>query len=216
MACRAGRGACFIAAPLRAPAYFRSTRAMRRRSAASCCWTSSILFRFFFAYYTRYAGEIKTARLPLFFSALALLLVASRLCHLGILWEGDALPLATARQMLFGKTIYRDIWNDKPPLVAMFYLLAGARGGWPLRLLDALYAWIACWAAYRFARDVWSEREGLWAAALTGFFLIFDFPATAIPVASDLCWWRRIWLRCGSPGNAVRSGAASRWASRSG
>jgi hypothetical protein len=144
------------------------------------------LFRFFFAYYTRYAGEIKTARLPLFFSALALLLVASRLCHLGILWEGDALPLATARQMLFGKTIYRDIWNDKPPLVAMFYLLAGARGGWPLRLLDALYAWIACWAAYRFARDVWSEREGLWAAALTGFFLIFDFPATAIPVASDL------------------------------
>ena len=105
---------------------------------------------------------------------------------LGILWEGDALPLATARQMLFGKTIYRDIWNDKPPLVAMFHLLAGARGGWPLRLLDALYAWMACWAAYRFARDVWSEREGLWAAALTGFFLIFDFPATAIPVASDL------------------------------
>ncbi|MGA7236901.1 MAG: hypothetical protein WBY44_14540 [Bryobacteraceae bacterium] len=117
---------------------------------------------------------------------MALLLVASRLCHAGILWEGDSLPLATARQMLFGRTIYRDIWNDKPPLVAIFHLLNGARGGWPLRLLDAAYAWLACWAAYRFARDVWWEREGLWAAALTGFFLIFDFPATAIPVASDL------------------------------
>ena len=88
--------------------------------------------------------------------------------------------------MLFGKTIYRDIWNDKPPLVAMFHLLSAGRGGLPLRLLDAAYAWLVCWAAYRFARDMWSEREGLWAAALTGFFLIFDFPATAIPVASDL------------------------------
>jgi hypothetical protein len=110
--------------------------------------------------------------------------------------------------MLLGKTIYRDIWNDKPPLVAIFHLLAGARAGWALRLVDALYAWILSWLAYRFARDVWSEREGLWAASLTGFFLIFDFPATAIPVASDLLlaaphlaavWlaWKRRPFACG-------------------
>jgi hypothetical protein len=58
-----------------------------------------------------------------FFATLFALLVASRLCHLRILWEGDTLPLAAAQQMLHGKTIYRDIWYDKPPLVAAFHLL---------------------------------------------------------------------------------------------
>ena len=55
------------------------------------------------------------------------LLVAARMCHIEILWEGDSLPLAAARQMLGGKTIYRDIWFDKPPLAPSVYLLWGAR-----------------------------------------------------------------------------------------
>jgi hypothetical protein len=33
---------------------------------------------------------------------------------------------------------------------------------------------------------MWTAREGIWAAGLTGFFLIFDFPASVIPVGSDL------------------------------
>jgi hypothetical protein len=107
--------------------------------------------------------------------------------------------------MLHGKTLYRDIWYDKPPLVAAFHLLpaglmrdglmppglradAGApfTAAWPLRVVDALYALLACWIAYGFAREMWSVREGIWAAGLSGFFLIFDFPASAIPVGSDL------------------------------
>jgi hypothetical protein len=120
------------------------------------------------------------------FLLLAAVLLASRLCHIHILWEGDTLPLAAAGQMLDGKVLFRDIWFDKPPLTAIFYLLCGARPGWPLRLLDAAYALLACWIAWRFARDLWSEREGLWAAALLGFYLTFDFPAAVIPVASDL------------------------------
>ncbi len=123
------------------------------------------------------------------------LLAASRLCHVRILWEGDTLPLAAAEQMLHGKTIYRDIWYDKPPLVAAFHLLpAGLLPGagapftaeWPLRIVDALYALLACWTAYGFARAMWSVREGVWAAGLATFFLIFDFPASVIPVGSDL------------------------------
>src|SRR5262249_34343646 len=125
-------------------------------------------------------------RTRLLFAILAVLLVAGRMCHTHILWEGDTLPLATAAQMLHGKAIYREIWFDKPPLLPAFYLLGGARPGWPLRLIDALYALLACWIAYRFARDLWSEREGLWAAGLLGLFLIFDFPSAVIPVASDL------------------------------
>jgi hypothetical protein len=120
------------------------------------------------------------------FLVLAAFLVASRLCHVAILWEGDTLPLAAAEQMLHGKAIYRDIWFDKPPLLPLTYVLWGARPGWALRLGDAAYALLACWIAYRFARDLWSEREGLFAAGLLGFFLIFDFPSAVIPVASDL------------------------------
>jgi len=125
-------------------------------------------------------------KILLFFLLLAALLVASRMCHVGILWEGDTLPLATAEQMVFGKVVYRDVWYDKPPLVPALYVLWGARPGWPLRLGNALYLLLACWIAYGFARDLWSAREGVWAAGLLGFFLIFDFPAAVIPVASDL------------------------------
>lgn len=122
----------------------------------------------------------------LFFLLLFALLAASRLCHVGILWEGDTYPLAAAAQILHGKTLYRDIWFDKPPLLALVYLLIGAHAGIPLRIAGALYAFLACAIAYGFARDLWRRREGLWAAGLLGFFLIFDFPSAVLPVASDL------------------------------
>ncbi len=122
----------------------------------------------------------------LFFLVLLAALAASRLCHVHILWEGDTYPLAAAKQLEYGKVLYRDVWFDKPPLLPFFYLLWGASDGWPLRLAGALYAWLACWIAYGFARELWSEREGLWAGGLLGFFLIFDFPSAVIPVASDL------------------------------
>jgi hypothetical protein len=108
------------------------------------------------------------------------------MCHVRILWEGDSYPLAAAQQMLHGHALYRDLWFDKPPLLLAVYLLWGANAGWPLRLADALYALLACWMAYRFARDFWGEREGVWAAGLLAFFLIFDMPAAVIPMASDL------------------------------
>ena len=120
------------------------------------------------------------------FPPIAALLAATRMCHLGILWEGDSYPLAAAQQMLHGKVLYRDLWFDKPPLLPAAYLLFGAQSGWPLRLADALYLLLACWLAYRLARDLWAEREGLWAAGLLAFFLAFDLPSAAIPVASDL------------------------------
>jgi hypothetical protein len=125
-------------------------------------------------------------RTRLLFALLALLLVAGRMCHVHILWEGDTLPLAAAGQMAHGKVLYRDIWFDKPPLVPVFYLLSAATAGWALRLEDALYALLACWIAYRFARDLWGEHEGQWAAGLLGFSLVFDFPSAVVPVASDL------------------------------
>src|SRR5579864_5535622 len=121
-----------------------------------------------------------------FFAALFLILLAARLCHVDILWAEEDLPMAAATQMQLGKTLYRDIWFDKPPLLAAINLAWGVRTGWPLRLAGALYALLACCLAYAFARDLWTRTEGLWAAGLLGFFLIFDFPSAVIPLAADL------------------------------
>ena len=120
------------------------------------------------------------------FSALFALLLAARLCHVGILWAEETLPLAAAQQMRAGKVLYRDIWFDKPPLAAgTVYACSAASPDGSLRVAGALYALLCCWLAWGFARDLWGEREGMWAAGLLGFFLIFDFPASVIPLAAD-------------------------------
>jgi hypothetical protein len=122
----------------------------------------------------------------LFFLMLFTLLLAARFCHLDVLWAEETLPMATAQQMLHGKMLYRDLWFDKPPLLAAAYLLWGVRDGWPLRLAGALYALLACWLAWRFARDLWGEVEAGWAAGLLAFYLIFDIPSAVTPLAADL------------------------------
>src|SRR5215472_7614135 len=108
------------------------------------------------------------------------------MAHVGILWAEETLPLAAAKQMPYGKALYRDIWFDKPPLLPAAYLLWGARPGWPLRLAGALYAWLACFLAYRFAGGFWGQAEARWAAALLALFLTFDTASAVLPLAADL------------------------------
>jgi hypothetical protein len=122
-------------------------------------------------------------------SILALLflgLLAARLCHSGIVWVEEAYPTAAAIQLLDGKSLYRDIWFDKPPLSALVYLLWDARIGVTLRIAGAAFVFACCWMLWRFARDLWGPREGLAAALLLGFFLTFGIPAAAMAMAPDL------------------------------
>jgi hypothetical protein len=125
-------------------------------------------------------------KIPLFFLLLFVLLVAARMCHVGILWAEETLPLAAAQQMRAGRVLYRDIWFDKPPAVPVLYEILGGEAGWRLRMAGALYALLCCGIAFGFARDLWGPRAGVWAAGLLGFFLVFDFPSSAIPLAADL------------------------------
>jgi hypothetical protein len=113
-------------------------------------------------------------------------LLTAHLCHSGVLWEGESLPLAVALQMKRGAMVYRDVWFDKPPLVPAFYLLWGAMTGPALRMAGAISATIACAFAYAAASTRWSRREGFVAAALLGFFLIFDTHAAVLPLAADM------------------------------
>ena len=113
-------------------------------------------------------------------------LLTLHLRHAGVLWAGDSLPLAAALQMSRGSVLYRDIWFDKPPLVAAVYLLWGAKSGVALRVAGAIYAWIACLLAYALAAQTWTRREGYWAAGLLGFFLTFDTHSAVLPLAADM------------------------------
>ena len=61
------------------------------------------------------------------------------------------MPIAAAQQALLGKTLYRDIWYDKPPLVPLIYLLWGAKISVTLRIVGALYCTLVCGLAYAVA-----------------------------------------------------------------
>ena len=129
---------------------------------------------------------LEILRTALFFIGIFALLLAAHLCHSGVLWEGEDLPLAAALQMKHGAVLYRDVWFDKPPLVPVFYLLWGAATGQALRIAGALYSLLACVLAYLIATTAWTRREGYAAAAFLAFFLTFDTHSSVLPIAADL------------------------------
>lgn len=125
-------------------------------------------------------------RAAIVFTVIAAVVVVARLFHASALWADDYLPLAAAMQVAHGKALYKDVWFDKPPLVAWIYLLWGARAGVWLRLAGAAYVIAVAAAAWQFARAKWSDREGLLAAIFAAFFLTFGVASAVIPLASDM------------------------------
>ena len=113
-------------------------------------------------------------------------LLATRLCHSAIIWVEEAYPTAAAIQLLDGKGLYRDVWFDKPPLTALVYLLWGARIGAPLRIAGALFVFLCCLMTWKFARELWGEREAVAGASLLAFFLTFGIPSAVMALAPDL------------------------------
>ncbi|MCX7602607.1 MAG: hypothetical protein N2036_00880 [Bryobacteraceae bacterium] len=112
---------------------------------------------------------------------------ASRLCYLDVVWVEEGYPLAAAAEMLRGKTLYRGIWFDKPPLFPALYLLTGAQPGWPLRLFGIAFVLLAAWSAARAARAFGGgNREQLWAAALTAFGFTFYVHSAVLALTPDL------------------------------
>ncbi len=120
------------------------------------------------------------------FCGMAAVVTAARLMHSHVLWADDNLPLAAAMQVARGKTLYRDVWFDKPALVAWIDLLWGARAGVILRLAGAIYVMAVAAMAYSAAAARWSRREGLLAAIFAAFFLTFGVASAVIPLASDM------------------------------
>lgn len=121
-------------------------------------------------------------------AAIFFLLLASRLAHLKIIWVEEAYPAAAAIQILdSGKTLYRDVWFDKPAGTAYLYCLWGARTGLALRLADTAFLFACCLLMYRFGRAAWgTELEGITAASLLAIYLTFGIPAAVMAIAPDL------------------------------
>jgi hypothetical protein len=119
---------------------------------------------------------------PLAWMLLFAALLATRLCHVGLLWIEEAYPLTGALELWHGRVIYRDFWFDKPPGAAFFYLLSGLSDGWLLRLLGAAYLTLCAWLA---ARVGGLFGAGWPAALLLSFFCCFDFPAATLALSPD-------------------------------
>lgn len=117
---------------------------------------------------------------------LAALLLATRLAHVHVLWVEEGYPLAAAREILAGKTLYRDVWFDKPPWFAAIYTLWGAQTGWLLRIAGTLYALLVCWAVSRAASALESEQAGRWAAILTAVAFAFGIPSATLALTPDV------------------------------
>jgi hypothetical protein len=127
------------------------------------------------------------------FAAIAIVVLAARLCHVSILWIEEAYGMAAAAEILRGKLLYRDIWFDKPPLYALFYTMIGARPGVPLRIAGTGFILLCCWLLFLFTRDRAARSQptaaipvAVSAAALLAFFLTFAVPSAAIALAPDL------------------------------
>ena len=118
--------------------------------------------------------------------AILVFIFATRLLQSDLLWVEEGYPSAAALQLLGGKTLYRDIWFDKPPLFAALYALWGAYTGVALRLAGALFVCACCWLIFKFARRMWTDREGYAAAALLAWFLTFGIPSAVMALAPDL------------------------------
>ena len=114
-------------------------------------------------------------------------MLAAHLCHSGVLWAEEDLPLAAALRMLHGSVLYRDIWFDKPPLVPAVYLLWGARIGPVLRVAGALYAFLRLRAGVCVRRGHCGRgAKAIGRRRCSAFFLTFDTHSAVLPLAADM------------------------------
>jgi hypothetical protein len=117
---------------------------------------------------------------------LAAVVVLARLAHRDLVWIEEAYGLAAGAEVLRGKSLYSDIWFDKPPLYAWFYAALGARPGVGLRLVGASLVLLSSVLTFLLCRRLWTSREGVLGGSLIALSLTFYIPSATMAVAPDL------------------------------
>ena len=106
----------------------------------------------------------------------ALLLLASfvlRISYAGHLYEDDGLWFTAAEEILRGKSLYREIYFDKPPLLPLAYALLFKLFGahvLVIRLFTILYVAVLSVGLYLFGARFYGKRLGVLAAVTFTFF----------------------------------------------
>jgi hypothetical protein len=146
-----------------------------------------------------------------FWPLLITLVAAARLCHLDIVWVEEGYPLAAAREMLAGRTLYTGIWFDKPPLFPAAYLATLGHAGLPLRLFGIAWVLLAAWSCSWAARRAWGPAAAPWAAALCAFYLTFDTASAVMALTPDLMSipLQALALGCAASGLPLHAGLAA-------
>jgi len=107
------------------------------------------------------------------FAAIVLVTFLLRIFYSSHLYQDDGLWFTAAEEMTRGKALYRDIYFDKPPGIALVYAalfkLFGAHI-LTIRLFTILYCVIVSAALYGVGKRLYGERVGLTAAMTFAIF----------------------------------------------
>lgn len=107
------------------------------------------------------------------FAAIVVVTFLLRIFYAGHLYQDDGLWFTAAEELLRGKMLYRDVYFDKPPALALLYAalfkLFGAHI-LTIRLFTIVYSLAVSATLYVFGKRFYGERIGLLAAAMFAVF----------------------------------------------
>jgi 4-amino-4-deoxy-L-arabinose transferase-like glycosyltransferase len=107
------------------------------------------------------------------FAAIVVVTFLLRIFYAGHLYQDDGLWFTVGEEVLRGKVLYRDIYFDKPPAIALLYgalfKLFGAHL-LTIRLFTIVYSIAVSAMLYIFGKRFYSERIGLLAATMFAVF----------------------------------------------
>lgn len=114
--------------------------------------------------------------------------LVTRVFYFPFVWADEGLWFTVAQEMLRGKILYREIWFDKPPALAVVFEGLFALGSHPLlmvRFFTVLYAFAIAMLLWHMGRTFWSEREGRVAALAYAFYNGTYLQSQVQPLAGD-------------------------------
>jgi hypothetical protein len=117
--------------------------------------------------------RIEAASAWKFFLALAVLAFLLRIFYAGHLYQDDGLWFTAAEEILRGKSLYREIYFDKPPALPLLYAALFKIFGahiLVIRLFTILYSLAISSVLYLFGKRLYDRRAGLLAAAMFTLF----------------------------------------------
>ena len=117
--------------------------------------------------------RITRARVLKVFAVIAVVSFILRIFYARHLYEDEGLWFTTAEEILRGKALYREIYFDKPPGLALVYALLFWIFGAHIitvRLFTIAYSVAISAVLYVFGSWLYDKRVGLWAAAMFAVF----------------------------------------------